>query len=76
LKKGDGMANSESLKNTFVGIAGAVGGTCVGIVFIIAFFAREHMMISAYVCGALAAMGLGLGYLAAQSKGGDLPPVQ
>ncbi len=70
------MANSDNSKNVLVGIAGAVGGTCVGIMFVIAFFAREHMMISAYIYGALATMGLGLGYLAAQSKRDDLPPVE
>ena len=53
--------------NSYIGIAGIIGGACLGVIALIGIFSPEHMTIAPWTVGALSIMGLGLGYLS--SKG-------
>jgi hypothetical protein len=55
---------SEEKGTPFVGIAGTIGGISLAIVAILAVLAREHLMVAAWVVGALAIMGIFLGFSA------------
>jgi hypothetical protein len=59
---------SEDKGTPFVGIAGTIGGISVAIVTILAVLAKEHLMVAAWVVGALAIMGMYLGYAAAKKR--------
>lgn len=59
---------AEECKNPFVGIAGAVGGISIAIVAIFAIFAPEQLKYSPYVVGALALMGIFMGFFALRKK--------
>lgn len=55
-------------KDTFVGIAGAIGGTFLVMVLFVVLFAEEQSWVLAPIAGAMAIMGIGLGYYAGQTK--------
>jgi hypothetical protein len=65
-KKGMNMADEKENVNPFLGIAGAIGGFSVAIVVLIGVFAREHMGVAPWIIGALAVMGICLGYFASK----------
>jgi len=50
----------------FVGIAGTIAGISMIIVVILAVFAKEQLMVAAYVVGALAVLGIFLGFAASK----------
>ena len=60
------MAQQE--RNPFVSIAGVIGGIAVAIVAIIAVLVRDQLWVSAWIVGALAVMGIALGYFAAKGS--------
>ncbi len=62
------MSEEKKGGNPFVGIAGAIGGVSVAVVALIGIFARERMDVAGWVVGALAVMGIGLGYFAAKRQ--------
>jgi hypothetical protein len=57
---------SEHNGSPFVVIAGTIGGVSVAIVGILAVLAEEHLDITPWIIGALAVMGMYLGYSAAR----------
>jgi len=55
-------------KNPFVGIAGVLGGISVAIVAIVVTIANNQAWILAPIIGALAVMGIFLGFAASRKK--------
>ena len=61
------MAKKED-KDTFVGIAGSIGGISIVIVLFVMLFNSTQAWILAPVIGSLALMGIFLGYFASKKK--------
>ena len=63
------MSDEETKQsNTYVGIAGTIGGISVAIVAVIAIFSAKNLYIAAWIVGALALMGIVLGAFASKAK--------
>jgi hypothetical protein len=62
--------------DAMVYLAGTIAGISVAIVAIFAIFARQQIIVSAYVVGALCVLGLGLGLAMTRQAGRALsqPP--
>jgi len=60
------MSDDKTPVNPFIGIAGSIGGISVGVVALVAIFATDHMAAAAWIVGALAIMGIALGYFASK----------
>lgn len=58
----------EQKSNPAVAIAGVIGGISLSIVAVILVFSREQLAIAAWIVGALAVMGIGLGFFATRVK--------
>ncbi|MHC4563963.1 MAG: hypothetical protein ACYS8X_14495 [Planctomycetota bacterium] len=56
------------IKNPFVAIASVISAMSVGIVAIVAALASEHFHLAAWIIGALAVMGIGLGFFASRKS--------
>lgn len=60
---------SEKQKvNPFVAIAGTIGGISIGIVAITAIYANQHFAVVPWLIGALAVMGIFLGFMAGKKQ--------
>ncbi|MBN1826429.1 MAG: hypothetical protein JW958_09190 [Candidatus Eisenbacteria bacterium] len=59
---------SEDKAGPFVGIAGTIAGISMVIVVILAVLAKEHLMVAAYVVGALVVLGIFLGFAASKKN--------
>ena len=57
------MANE---KNPVVAIAGVCGGVMIPIVVLVGIFAKENIWVLAPIAGAMAVMGIFLGYFASK----------
>ena len=57
------MTEEKKNPNSCVSIAAVVGGLGIGAIAIIGVFAPDQMGVAAWVVGALALMGMVLGYL-------------
>ena len=57
---------AEQKHNPFVGIASVIGGISVGIVVVIAIFAKDQLSVAPWIVAALAIMGIGLGFCASK----------
>lgn len=55
-------------KNSFVGIAPALGGVFIPIVLFVVLFAKEQAWVLAPIAIAFAIMGIFLGYFASKKK--------
>jgi hypothetical protein len=67
MKEGyEGAQMAENKGIPFVGIAGVIGGISIAIVTVIAVLARDQLAIAAWIVGALAIMGIGLGFFASR----------
>ncbi len=60
--------NEKQKGNPFVAIAGVIGGISVAIVAITAIFANQHFAVVPWLIGALAAMGIFLGFMAGKKQ--------
>ena len=60
------MAKQKS--NPVVGIASVIGGISLCIVAVVAVLAKDQLVIAAWIVGALAVMGIGLGFFASKSS--------
>ena len=58
------MANE---KNPVVAIAGVCGGVMIPIVVLVGIFAKENIWVLAPIAGAMAVMGIFLGYFSSKS---------
>ncbi len=63
------MESKNKNANVLVQIAAIIGAFAIPIVAIFAIFAKNQMVVSAYIVGALCIMGLGLGSIYARSQG-------
>jgi hypothetical protein len=59
---------AEEKGNPVVRIASVLGGVSLAIVVIIAVLARDQLSIAPWIVWALAAMGIGLGFVATRSS--------
>jgi len=59
---------SEDKGNPFVAIVGTVGGISVAIVAVIAFLAKDQLMVAPWIVGVLALMGAILGAMARKKE--------
>jgi len=59
---------AEQKSNPAVAIAGVIGGISLSIVVVILVFSREQLPVAAWIVGALAVMGIGLGFFASKVK--------
>lgn len=57
---------AEQKGNPVVGIAGVIGGISLCIVVVILVFAKDQLSIAPWIIGALAIMGMGLGFFASK----------
>jgi len=62
------MTEEKKSGNPFVGIAASIGGISVAIVALVGIFAAERMAAAAWIVGALAFMGICLGYFAGKRQ--------
>jgi Zn-dependent protease len=58
----------EQKSNPAVAIAGVIGGISLSIVVVVLVFAREQLPVAAWIVGALAVMGIGLGFFATRVR--------
>jgi len=58
----------EDKAGPYVGIAGTIAGISMIIVVMLAVLAKEHLMVAAYVVGALAVLGIFLGFAASKKN--------
>lgn len=58
---------AEQKRNPFVGIAGVIGGISVAIVAVMAILAKDQFWAVPWVVGALALMGMVLGFFASKA---------
>jgi hypothetical protein len=56
----------EQKGNPYVGIAGVIGGISLSIVVIVVVISRDQLPVAAWIVGALAVMGIGLGFFASR----------
>jgi hypothetical protein len=57
---------AEQKGNPVVGIAGVIGGISLCIVVVILVFAKDQLSIAPWIIGALAIMGMALGFFASK----------
>jgi Zn-dependent protease len=57
---------SEQKGNPVVGIAGVIGGISLSIVVVFAIFAEDQLSVAPWIVGALAVMGIVLGFFASK----------
>jgi hypothetical protein len=60
--------NPQDPESPYIKIAGALGGSCVGIFFIAALFGGGQLWPAAAATGALAIMGVGLAYFSSKPR--------
>jgi len=73
------MENKNKTTSILVQIAAVICIFTVAIVAIFAIFAKEQMLIAAYIVGALCVMGLGMSYFCTlfhSGRPGKLPPAE
>jgi hypothetical protein len=58
----------DQKSNPAVAIAGVIGGISLCIVVVILVFARDQLSIATWIVGALAVMGIGLGFFATKTS--------
>ncbi len=57
---------AEQRGNPVVAIAAVIGGISLSVVFVILILAKDQLSIAPWIVGALALMGLGLGFFASK----------
>ena len=63
------MARKEKCdKNPLVGIAGAIGGTAIGMIALLVIFAPDYAWTSIFVVMFMAILGIFLGHYATKKK--------
>ncbi|MDQ8205120.1 hypothetical protein [Pelagicoccus sp. SDUM812003] len=63
------MSEKTNTLKALVGISAIIGGVSIVVVTFFAIFAPQQIAASAWIVGALCAMGSALGYLSARREG-------